>query len=329
MKKTRLLRLTAWLTAALIAALPSNSAAQVVEYYHLDAVGSVRAVTSQAGAVIERHDYYAYGEECTEPPCGTQPGTNTKKFTGKERDVETGLDYFGARYYGSRIGRFTSVDPLMTIDQNVFDPKRWNRYAYGANNPCRNVDTDGRDFVDYLNGAANAFGSNLLLGAGRVSGGNDDFRFGQFVGDAFSVPAGVALTGHGLTAGAGGIIAAPETGGASLAATAAGTVEVGLGTSAVVNGTINAVGYFFSKDGSIYVVPGSGTPSGKPYVGRHNKPNPAKTRKSNDGRDRTQAEVVDTYDPTNKLDGRQREQKQIDAHGLENLDNKRNEIRKD
>jgi hypothetical protein len=64
-------------------------------------------------------------------------------------------------------------------------------------------------------------------------------------------------------------------------------------------------------------------------VGRHNKPDPAKTRKSNDGRDRKKAKVIDTYDPTNVNEGRQKEQKAIDDRGgIDNLDNKRNEVKK-
>lgn len=81
--------------------------------------------------------------------------------------------------------------------------------------------------------------------------------------------------------------------------------------------------------GSIYRVPGAWTPSGKPYIGRHNKPNPAKTRKSNDGRDRKKAEVIDEYDACDTNQGRTKEQKAIeDNGGVDNLDNKRNEIRK-
>ena len=52
--------------------------------------------------------------------------------------------YFGARYYGSRIGRFTTVDPA--LDQEaLLNPQKWNRYAYSRNNPLRYVDPDGRD----------------------------------------------------------------------------------------------------------------------------------------------------------------------------------------
>lgn len=147
MKKARPYRLTAWLTVVLTAALPSLSTAQAVEYYHLDALGSVRAVTNQAGVVIERHDFYAYGEECTTAPCGAQPGTNTKKFTGKERDFETGLDYFGARYHRANVGRFTTIDPVYTWRENLLDSQRWNRYSYARNNPLRYTDPDGRFIV--------------------------------------------------------------------------------------------------------------------------------------------------------------------------------------
>lgn len=124
--------------------------AQQVRYYHLDAVGSVRAVSDSAGAVVERHDYLPYGEECTTGTCSQNPGLGVggpRKFTGKERDLETGLHYFGARYHGSRIARFTSIDPVTTWKDNITDPLRWNRYAYSRNNPLRYVDPDGRRIV--------------------------------------------------------------------------------------------------------------------------------------------------------------------------------------
>ena len=53
--------------------------------------------------------------------------------------------YFGARYYGAKTGRFTAVDPVYTWQENILDPQRWNRYAYGRNNPFRYVDPDGRE----------------------------------------------------------------------------------------------------------------------------------------------------------------------------------------
>jgi RHS repeat-associated protein len=92
------------------------------------------------GNVVRRHDYYPFGEEYAPPPLTP----DRLRFTAKERDVETGLDYFGARYYASRIGRFTTVDPLMDQQKALVDPQQWNRYAYVRNNPLRYTDPDGR-----------------------------------------------------------------------------------------------------------------------------------------------------------------------------------------
>jgi RHS repeat-associated protein len=76
-----------------------------LEFYHLDVLGSVRMVTNMAGAVVKRHDYFAFGEDIA-PMTG-----DPRRFTGKELDPETALQYFGARYYRNLWGRFTSVDP--------------------------------------------------------------------------------------------------------------------------------------------------------------------------------------------------------------------------
>ena len=97
-----------------------------------------------------------------------QPGTQPRRFTGKERDTETGWDYFGARYYGSRIGRFTSGDPVYTWQENVLNPQLWNRYTYARNNPLRYVDPDGRASIltgDSMRAmAANMEANNAALG---------------------------------------------------------------------------------------------------------------------------------------------------------------------
>ena len=68
---------------------------------------------------------------------------NTSKFTGKERDPESGLDYFGARYYGSALGRFTSTDPSR-LSAFIDSPQSWNMYAYSYNNPLSFVDKNGK-----------------------------------------------------------------------------------------------------------------------------------------------------------------------------------------
>ena len=66
-----------------------------------------------------------------------------KMFTGKERDAETGLDYFGARYMSSAQGRFTSPDPVHFQASMLRDPQQFNLYAYTRNNPLRFVDPSG------------------------------------------------------------------------------------------------------------------------------------------------------------------------------------------
>jgi RHS repeat-associated protein len=68
------------------------------------------------------------------------------KFTGKERDAETGLDYFGARYFSGAQGRFTSPDKPFA-DQHLEDPRSWNLYSYVRNNPLKFVDETGTEIV--------------------------------------------------------------------------------------------------------------------------------------------------------------------------------------
>ncbi len=61
------------------------------------------------------------------------------KFTGKERDSESGLDSFGARYMSSSMRRFVSADPITVTPGRIVDPQQLNLYAYVKNNRCRSV----------------------------------------------------------------------------------------------------------------------------------------------------------------------------------------------
>jgi RHS repeat-associated protein len=65
------------------------------------------------------------------------------RSTGKERDTESGNDYFGARYYASTMGRFLSPDPITVTPARVANPQQLNLYAYVANNPLRLIDPTG------------------------------------------------------------------------------------------------------------------------------------------------------------------------------------------
>ncbi len=73
-------------------------------------------------------------------------GPTKEQFTGKERDTESGLDYFKARYFSGAQGRFTSPDAAFA-DQNPGDPQSWNLYSYVRNNPLKFVDPTGQDCI--------------------------------------------------------------------------------------------------------------------------------------------------------------------------------------
>jgi RHS repeat-associated protein len=119
--------------------LPANT----VHYYLSDHLGSTSVVASASGAVEEESDYYPFGTEVVV----SGPGANELKFTGKRRDTESQLDYFGARYYSNVFGRFSTAD-LPFADQHKENPQTWNLYAYGRNNPLGGIDPNGRGYID-------------------------------------------------------------------------------------------------------------------------------------------------------------------------------------
>jgi RHS repeat-associated protein len=133
----------------------SGSARLGTRFLIADHVASTRLTINERGEVSKtsRHDYLPFGEELPATAAffradyGAEPGVR-HRFAGKERDLETDLDYFGARYFSAPQGRFTSVDPVQNWGANLGNPQRWNRYAYALNNPLRIVDPDGRDTVD-------------------------------------------------------------------------------------------------------------------------------------------------------------------------------------
>lgn len=116
-------------------------------YLTADHLGSTRVMTDGAtGAVVALHDYLPFGEEIPDGMGGRGVlygmADPKQKFTGKERDAETGLDYFGARYYSGAQGRFTRADEPFN-DQDPANPQSWNLYTYGRNNPLLYVDPTG------------------------------------------------------------------------------------------------------------------------------------------------------------------------------------------
>lgn len=114
------------------------SAGDPTRFIHIDHLGSVRLITGYpTPTVVDSMDYLPSGEQIA------GGSTTTHKFTGKERDSESGLDNFGARYMSSQFGRFMSPDPSnQSVDFEL--PQTWNRYSYVLNNPLNMVDRNGQ-----------------------------------------------------------------------------------------------------------------------------------------------------------------------------------------
>jgi RHS repeat-associated protein len=132
---------------------PQESGAGI-EWVVTDHLGTPRMVADKSGSLsaIKRHDYLPFGEELFAGVGGRTAGQGyvidglRQKFTQYERDIETGLDNAGARYYASMQGRFTSTDPTLK-SAKLEIPQSWNRYTYVLNNPLYYVDPDGELWV--------------------------------------------------------------------------------------------------------------------------------------------------------------------------------------
>jgi RHS repeat-associated protein len=131
---------------------PANTG---TSYIFSDMLDSARTITSDSKTVTECYDYLPFGRmlsssDNARSSIGCYPAAPDtqitsgidQKFTGKERDAETGLDYFGARYYSSPQGRFITPDPLLTSAE-ISNPQSWNRYSYVQNNPLIYIDPLG------------------------------------------------------------------------------------------------------------------------------------------------------------------------------------------
>jgi RHS repeat-associated protein len=151
-----------------------------------DALGTPRMLVDQTGSLagMKRRDYLPFGEELPAGMGHRQVSDGygfgagpRQQFTGKERDSETGLDYFEARYYSSVLGRFTSPDEFAGGPTEMFaevaahnptfyaepaEPQSLNKYAYCLNNPFKFVDPDGHQGL-----LTDLVAQDLIIGAAK------------------------------------------------------------------------------------------------------------------------------------------------------------------
>jgi RHS repeat-associated protein len=142
-------------------------------FYHPDHVSSTSYVTDVDGQLYEHMQYFPSGEPWVDQRSNTE--RLPYLFSSKELDQETGLYYFGARYYDPRVGLWTSADPASTeyLDGQigiggVYDPINLSTYSYTRHNPLRFIDPTGEFSVDWESfgrGVVNGVVTGLVVGA--------------------------------------------------------------------------------------------------------------------------------------------------------------------
>jgi len=110
-----------------------------LKYFYLkDHLGSIRVIMDENPAVVFAEDYDAWGYGLEERNYAKD--NSMYKFTGKERDKESEYDFFSARNYNARIGRFNSPDPITSSSFG------WSSFVYCADNPLRIIDPTGEEW---------------------------------------------------------------------------------------------------------------------------------------------------------------------------------------
>ena len=177
----------------------ARKGASATHYYHQDHLGSSSVITDASGNKVEDIFYLPFGVAQTD----TNAALTTHKFTGQELDAETGLYYYGARYYNPQLGRFISAD---TIVGTPGDPQDLNRYTYAGNNPLLYTDPTGHfKFSTFLKavasgvagGAAFYFSGGNPMVAGMVAGAVSGAMTGKAKNVFFGAVTGGLLGAYG------------------------------------------------------------------------------------------------------------------------------------
>ena len=186
-------------------------------YVMQDHLGSTRLLTDSTGSSnVRRYDYLPFGGELLAGIDGrtnglgyqTTPDDVDPKFTGKNRDPETGLDWFEVRYLSGAQGRFQSVDPG-NAGAALGDPQTWNGYAYAGNNPVSYADPSGEGFFDILAGVFAGFVDFFATGnvSSSIQVGEAVAGFAETIDSlAHGQPPGGDLFGFGSSSGVRGLL---------------------------------------------------------------------------------------------------------------------------
>lgn len=139
-----------------------------IYYYAEDFIGSSRVITQANGTLCSDADFLPFGQEVDY----TSGCAQNYKFEGKERDIETGNDNFGARYYRSALGRWMSPDwsaiPAPVPYANLTNPQTVNLYAMTSDKPETFADLDGHlgGIPEAIATNPNGFGEDMEVDSG-------------------------------------------------------------------------------------------------------------------------------------------------------------------
>ena len=213
-------------------------------YYHPDHLGSSSYITNLDGEVVQHIEYVPFGEVFIEER--NNIWNTPYLFNAKEFDEETGLYYYGARYYEPRLSLWISCDPL---EENHYEISS---YCYTGNNPIKYSDPNGEDWRDKVKGFGaaifdNATGgvTNIRSWVGKHVNNPADFNVGLTTGDLASLSigtwesgTGASMIASGSTVTTIGVVAEAPSGGTSTIVVAAGGTISTTGVALTAHGTV-------------------------------------------------------------------------------------------
>jgi RHS repeat-associated protein len=207
----------------------------------------------------------------------------TTSSPAKERDSETGLDYFGARYYSNGLGRWVSADwsstPIPVPYADFGDPQSLNLYGFVGGNPASKADPDGHccslsEVADFVGGVSQGIVASASFGAVGAPRSSDSTAslWGQAAGTIIEGATGTVIRDAGAATVGVGLVAEAPSAGTSTAVVvtgaagvlAGGTMEAGAAKN--VGGILNAMSAKNSSDSTLQPGPhaGEGTPASGP-----------------------------------------------------------------